>query len=196
MNEEAIMEQKIRQVAETVYDEKLARSQYNVSKIAFHTHNGTDSAQIFQKDIILNIKNHTQFISEDNETVRFRNVPNLTNITLTGFAANNKVAPATKRSIINGQAYFGRCYAFTGSGTTFDLASTVTGIPFIQTSNSMFSDVAVPGNRVSLAPYLAYTTDGTNDLVIAEILSYDNGYVVMQFTYALNWKLQATLTFS
>lgn len=197
MNEDKILEQKIRQISEQVYAEKTLKSKYGVSQVPFHTHNGTDSIRINEKDVTLSVRNYVRLIADENGTFSIKNIPNVSTINLQGFAANNADgSPATERAIINGIAKFGRCYNFSGTAPTIDANSNVQGIPFVQSSNSMYTDEGGPSFRVAVGPLFAYVTSGSGDKVLFTINSYNNGEINVTVVLDTNWKLQVDLIFS
>ncbi len=205
MDQDKILEQKIRQIAEQVYATKTQKAKYGVSQVPFHTHNGTDSSRINEKDMVHNTRNYTRLFSDESGIFTLRNVANVNCLTLKGFVANNaNGSPATKRAIINGEAYFGRCFTFAGQPPNIDVTTTVVGIPFVQSSNAMYLSVTGSGatiavsNRVSVSPNIALVTDGTNTIVEMTILSYNNGTITfnLQLQAANNWLLQVDLILS
>lgn len=205
MDQDKILEQKIKQIAEQVYAEKTLKSKYGVTQVPFHTHNGVDSVRVNEKDMIHNIRNYTRLLADTSEVFTLRNVPNISRLSLKGFIANNAGGnPTTKRAIVNGEAYFGRCYTFTGVGSVISVTSTATGVPFIQSSNAMYLSVTGSGitlavsNRVSVGPFLAIATDGTTEFLNLEILSYDNGSILFDLSIqsGQSWLLQVDLIFS
>lgn len=196
MDQDKILEQKIRQIAEQVYAQKTLKSKYGVSQVPFHTHNGTDSVRISETNIIHNTRNYTRLLADESTVFSIRNVSNVDKITLKGFVADNADGmPATKRAIVNGEAYFGRCYNFTGVAPDISLTSTATGIPFVQSSNSMY--VSGTTARVSVAPSLGYATTGS-DIFTLTIISYNNGFITfdLQIAPGQNWLLQVDLILS
>jgi len=64
MDQDKILERKIRDIAESVYAEKTLKSKYTVSQVPFHTHNGTDSTRVNEKDIVLNVRNYVFSLSK------------------------------------------------------------------------------------------------------------------------------------
>lgn len=198
MDQDKILEKKIRDIAEQVYAQKTLKSKYSVAQVPFHTHNGIDSTRVNEKDIVLNIRNYVRLVADETQSFTIRNIPNVSTIDLQGFAANNADgSPATERAIINGIAKFGRCYNFVGTAPVISATSTVVGIPFIQSSNAFYTAQGMsPTFRVSVAPSLAYVTSGAGDKVNMVINSYNNGEISVTVTLDTNWKLQVDLIFS
>lgn len=196
--DEKLLNQKIKEIAEQVYAQKTLKSKYSVTQVPFHTHNGTDSVRISEKDIVHNIRNGTRLVVDENETFSIRNIPNVSMIQLQGFGANNADgSPATERAIINGVAVFGRVYTFSGQGSTIDATSTVVGLPFFQSSNSLYTMQGMsPAFQVAVAPALAFATSAAETKVQITINSYNNGEINITVELADNWKFQGDLIFT
>lgn len=191
---QALVQKDARDVAKKVYKEESDKSKYKVPQVPYHTHNGSDSPSIREWDVIKNIRSNTQLISITSETIRFTNIPNMSTLMSFGFAANNAGGGgATERATITGEADFGKCYIFTGSGSSISLTTNVSGIPYIQSCNFVY--VAGSSQRVGIAPYLAYATDGSSVLVQAEITNYTPNFIEIQITLATGWQLQTNLIF-
>jgi hypothetical protein len=199
MDQDKILEQKIRQISEQVYAEKTLKSKYGVSQVPFHTHNGIDSTRIDEKNVLHNIRNYTRLMADESTVFNIRSVSNVDKLTLKGFVANNADgSPATKRAIINGEAYFGRCYNFTGVAPNIS-TSPVQGIPFVQSSNALYTEQGMSAVfRVAVSPSLAFVTDGSSDIVELLITSYNNGLIEfdLQMQAGQNWLLQVDLILS
>jgi hypothetical protein len=186
--DDKLLEQKMKEIAEQVYAEKGVKSKYTVTQVPFHTHNGTDSARINQKDIIKNITNFGNFVAtEGTSIVQINNVPNSSRITLSAIAF-----ATSKQAVVNGYAAFGRCYDF-NFGTTITPTDTSTpGTPFIQMCS--FSYITITGSGATLAvgsnvgtvPYIGYVNDGS-EKVKMEVIDFNNGVVFLQATVATGW---------
>ena len=152
-------EEKIKQIAESVaqsvYNQNQSGSQFAVSQIPFHTHNGTDSSRVKQGSIIPGTTSLIGLKSIASETLTLNTTQDITIISLCGFAANNVSAPATKRAIINGNAQLGSCFNYTGwpgSATSIPVVGTISS--FLQTCNSMYfyAGATVVANLTTTAP--------------------------------------------
>jgi len=192
---EALIEKKATQIATEVYNKLGTR--YNVAKVPVHTHNGVDTVRIEQKDLILNQRYNTFLISDVSETFQIKNIPNLSQINFLGFAADNAGGgAATKRLVLNGQANFGKCFTFSGTGSSISLDTTLAGIPFIQSGNFMYvnGSATVTSSRVGASnQFFIYGTDGTNEVVTVTVDSYTTSSIVLTVTLAAGWKLQGSL---
>lgn len=196
MDQNKLNEQKMKEIAEKVYAEKTLKAKYSVSQVPFHTHNGTDSTRINEKDMVHNVRNITQIVADSSETLILRNIPNISGISFTGFAANNAGGgSATKRLVITGNARFGRCYVLTGEGSSISVDTNVQGTPLIQASNYMFSNVTGPVFTVGIGPYLAYGTEAGAVKAVIDIESYNNGSIILSVTLDTGWRMEGNLIF-
>lgn len=199
-------EQNIRSIIQDELQKYATRNQYGVSKIPYHTHNGTDASKIEEKNIIQNKKTssflQTTLVTGGTEVDTIVNVPNLSSISFLGFAANNAGGgAATKRAIINGLAEIGRCSLYADSTTGFIPA---TPISILQTSNSMYVDSTdLTKNRVTATNgdltdsvytgLFCYTIDDTGTELVRTVVTYTNSIVTFTTTIASGWKLQGAL---
>ncbi len=180
-------------IAEQVYKDKA--SQYDVVKAPIHYHNGVDLPAISEVNIIHNSRYSSFIISDTTEVFAINKIlPNLSRIQFIGFAANNAGGgAATKRAQINGQADFGKCFGFSGSGASLVLATSSVGIPVIQASNYLYIDAT--SQRVGAGnEHLVLVNDGTSDVVKIDVSAVqpDNS-VVFTITLAATWKVQGAL---
>ncbi len=191
MDSQKELEQRMREIAEEVFKAQATDSKYTVSQVPFHTHNGTDSAQIEQKNVIRNIINFGSFTAtEGTSTVLLNNIPNGSMVVFSG------VAIATgKAAMINGHGYFGRGYDFNLGEDLTKSTSGVQGVPFLQMSNFMY--IAISGGgavtaRTGTTPYLGYADDGAQ-VARLEIINYSNAAVTLEATVATGWVLGGNL---
>lgn len=194
-------EQDINNLIKKGIDDYMNEKQYEVSKIPAHTHNGVDTVRIDAVNINQNVKYNTFIVSDTSETFVITNVfPNIGKVIFQGFAANNKSAPATKRAIVNGEAQFGNCFQFSGSGSNIALNGITIPIPIICSTNSFYVDTTdltktrvAAANEGSLIAYIV--DDSATEIVTLEVVSYANNAITFTTTLAVDWKLQGTLTF-
>lgn len=185
-------------IAEEVY-QKLG-TRYNVASVPTHTHDGVDTIQIPDRNILSAEKNGSGFVFDTSETIVIRglNLSNMKRITFLGFAANNADgSPATLRAIINGVAQFGRCYQFSGEGTgTITVSTDKPGTPFMQMSNAMYVDSGtLSNNRVSISgTEIANAVNNSGSSVVSLTLdSYTDNSMTFTCTLGSNWKLQGNI---
>ena len=187
-----------RQVATQVYNE--LGTKYNVAEVPAHTHNGVDSNQIPYKNIVQGNKYTTVIQADASETVTIGGISNPTRIVFQGFAANNADGtPATKRTIINGEINFGQGFVFSDLTPPITVTTSGSGIPFVQSSNSMYIDSAdLAKNRVSASQQdFIYALDDTSTVIArATAITYNNqlGLLTITFVVGTNWKIQGTFT--
>lgn len=183
------MEKRMREIAEEVYLNQTKDSKYSVSQVPFHTHNGTDSSQIEQKNVIRNIINFGSFTATaGTSTVLLNNIPNGSMVVFSG------VAIATgKAAMINGHGYFGRGYDFNLGEELTKTTSGIQGVPFLQMSNFFYLDLTgSPQARTGTTPYLGYADDGAQ-VARLEIIDYSNAAVTLEATVASGWVLGGNL---
>ncbi len=209
--EEEEIKKLVEKVANETYDKRQSEDQFRVSKIPFHTHNGTDSSQISERDLILNSTNFFGLIltpdgtGGDLETFRvvIRNVPNISRMTLFAIAANNAGGgSASEKAMINGTAEFGRCFTFEGFGDSIELTTNTNGIPFVQMSEYTYLDEgALSDVQVGVNPqFLAFAATGGTTLASIEIISYTNSSIILEAQIRqasvdpnVGWKLTANV---
>ena len=182
-------------------------NQYGVSLIPSHLHNGMDTNRINQTDIIP-IPGYTSFFTENvSETFLLQNVPNVTRLEFSGFAANNNIAPATKRAIVNGKVYFGKYYTYSGSGTIISVSATNNqAFQILNSGNSMYVDSTnLANNKVSATTGIFNPATGDNGFVTVVdetgsivasmgVSSYAGNTITIVTHVATNWKIQGLLT--
>lgn len=175
---------------------KQYATQYGVNKTPVHTHNGTDMVRINESDLNNNIKYgfgiNVQYTGAP-ETIKMRAIPNMSSVTIVGYAANNMAAPATKRAIYQGHAAFGRCYTFSTTGVTVTPTVTVTGVNIVQGCNSLYTDSTdVSKTRVSFAStQIINIADDTGTTIITMTIdSYDQNIIQLTANITpVNWQL-------
>jgi hypothetical protein len=188
-----INEQKMREIAQEVVFENTNSSQFAMSPVPFHTHNGLDSNQVSAVNLIYNDKLLTGIIAE-NETTKFTinlGIANPTSIQAFGIARNNLAGAAIKKTVINGNSQLGNCFKQSAisvppdqlnivqvcSGTFFD-NTTAAWVPtvFVDSRYLAFGDP----NNISTTAYI-------------QVLSYDNTSITFQVFAAADWRLTVNL---
>lgn len=187
-----MIDQNLQQTIRGEIESYMTQKQFNLSKIQSHVHNGTDTSRISEKDLIIGDKIRTFLILDTSETLTIARVANISSMTFMGFIANNaNGSPASNRAVINGQAEFGPCFGFGGTGSYVSYDNHIP-IPFIQSSNSMFTGSA--GTRVASSNlYFCYAVDTSGEICKVEILSADKTTITMKATLGSNYKLQGAL---
>jgi len=180
------------QVRKIVDDELKKNYFYGSPKVPPHTHDGVDSSQINQRSLLSGIPLYGNIVFTESEVFTIQALQGVTEISFLGFAANNAGGgAATQRAVISGSAFLGK-----GSRmVSFAPRSAQIG-PIVQTSNFMFTNETGPAFRVGLSTeYLAYTTDGSSDLVTVEITSFTKTSVTFTVTLASGWQVQGGYIF-
>ncbi len=181
-----------------VYEEMATK--FGVASIPVHTHNGIDTPMIPEDNVfptnklagLLQLSNPTGL--PDSDSFTFKNVNNITRISFHGYAANNASAPATQRASITGEVIFGRCFYMNGVGPSISLDTNGPGIPFVQSSSSMFVDETdLTTNTVVTGPYLAYAGDPTDDLAILTLNTYTDNSLTFDILLGPQWTLVGTI---
>ena len=187
---QAMVQQEIRSLFGPLYSQYA--KQFGVNKVPTHTHNGTDAVRISEADLQKNIKFGAGLNTQASETFYLKAIPNLSYITMYGFAANNLSVAATKRVISNGHAAFGRCFAYDTVGATVTPSTSQVGIPIIQGANGMFVDsTSLANNRVSFSDEnIFYATDSAGTVVASlKVDSYENGILQITSVLATDWQI-------
>lgn len=194
MDQNAQLEKKIRDIIQQVNDENATKSQYSVTKIPYHTHNGTDSAQVNESNLVRNIKNIITLGVSSTDTIRIKNIPNINALTASGVFFNNTMAP-TASVDVQGHARFGRCYQFGDvGGGDIGALSTVTGIPFFQNCVSRYIKITGSGVTLSVTSSalidntkIISVYDGLTQVITVEITGYDNGTITLSSVVSGGW---------
>lgn len=191
------MQAMVRKEVETMFPNlfKQYATQFGVNKTPTHTHNGTDSVQIQEVNVIKNIKYNFGIQINTEETFYIKAIPNLKSITFLGFAANNVSVAATKRGIVNGKAVFGKCFEFDSAGSTVTPTSSLIGKEISQGSNYMFVDsTSLANNRVGFdSTLLVRVADNTaTDVATLEVVSYNGKVIGITSTLESDWQIFGT----
>lgn len=184
------LEQQIRQIVQSELSQSKANSQFTVSKVPNHTHNGIDSPRVNEKSLSNGIK-YVEFETfTTSGFVTIKGISNFKELRFLGGAAL-VASPITKKAIINGFALFGTCYTATSSGAP--QKSNV-----IQTSNSLYIDTSSLTNSIVNidTEVFAYVNDSTNDVAIMSVTSWDHQSITFQVTLATGWEIVGTLLIS
>lgn len=190
-------EEQIRQIAKDVYNE--LGTKFGVASVPAHIHDGVDTNQITQKNVIQN-PCYATFITENvSETFTITNVPNLRQATFTGIAYDSSATPATKKGLVTGTATFDNTFSIVGAGTTV-FPDTSIANAYVQTANCIYVDTSAL-NKTTVST-VGGTTTGfivrvENDLaaVVAslQIISYFNGVLAITSSVATNWIIKGSL---
>lgn len=193
-------------VANKVYDDKATK--WGVAEVPTHVHNGVDSNQISESDLIKSNRNITGFAVDSNggatasttTLITGINTANIGRVVFSGFAANNSDGtPATKRLLTQGEAQFGRCYEMSGATGTVLVLTPTMGQNIVQISNAMFVDSTdLTKNKVFATPAtIAYGEDDTGEIVASlAIDSITTQSMTVSSTIGRNWKLQGNIILS
>lgn len=195
------MQGMVRKEVETMFPQlyKQYATQYGVNKSPVHYHNGIDLPQIPESSVTPNIRYNTFIICDTSETFTFRAISNLRRVSFHGFAANNADgSPATRRAVITGEAFVGKCFRFAGTGSVIVLDSNLVGIPIVQGSNSMYTDSTdLTQTRVGASNlFVAYAVNSTTEVATIKIDDYTGTDLIITVTLDTNWKIQGSLMLS
>lgn len=192
---QAMVQKEARDVATRVYEE--LGTKYGVAQVPVHTHNGIDSSRVSQVDLIQNIKYASLLTIDSSTTFIVRNIPNISRLSFSGFAANNAGGgAATERAIINGETYFGKCYNLSGTGVSGVITTNVTGTPIVQGSNYMYVDsTSLANNRVGATNlYFVYAGNTAAGVVQLTVDSYRNDSLTLTSVLAAGWQITGFIT--
>ncbi len=160
-----MIDERAKKVAMETYSDQ--NRQYGVTKIPFHVHNGTDSAPVNETNLTLGTKLTTFLTTTVSNVFTLRNVPNIRRVVFHfGGTGGGEVV------IGHGEAVFGRCYGFTGTGEDITITTAGAGKSFIQGCSSLKALAAGGGRGAISNIYIAAFPDG--DATI-ELVSYNNG---------------------
>lgn len=197
-------ENKIRQIAQQVYQENQSKNQNTTFKVAKHVHNGIDSPTISQDNIQAGTFSIGGFTSTTSETFTVETFPNIDTISLYGIAFDG----LGRKALINGQAYIGNCFRY---GIQSGNYITLVGGQYdsiAQTANSVYFDTTGAFNttdvRVNVASnlgtatndYLIYVKDAVNEVATMKIISWTNNTITFQTVLAANWSVTFFLSMS
>ncbi len=186
-------EQKIRQIAQQVVFESNNSSQFNVTPIPFHTHNGSDSPKVNAVNLIYNDKLLTGIVGE-NETTRFTinlGIANPTSIQAFGITRNNLAGAAIKKSSYNGNAQLGNCFQQNAVNVPPN------GQNVVQTCSNIFFDNTsgawVPSCQVALNYLAIADINNPSTTAYLQVISYDNTSITFLAFAATDWRLTVNL---
>lgn len=194
-----LIRKEIEELVPKIYD-KLATAYDIPSSIPFHVHNGVDSPQINSVNIVNNIK-YQSGITDSNvtggtvtSTATLSKVPNISTITLSGFAANNAGGgAATKKALITGHAEFGKTYVVSSAPSTLNPQQ------FFQYSNSIYIDTASLANttvNTNSIRLVSVVNQASSTISEVNITSYRDGTLTITSILAAGWQLNCNLSIS
>ena len=196
-------ENKIREIANQVYQENQAKNQNTTFVVPKHIHNGVDSPRVSQDNIESGTYAVVNLISSTSETFTIETFPNIDHLTIYGIAADG----LGRKSIINGVAFIGNCFAYeNGSGSYINLKGQYSNI--IQSCNSAYFDTTgafdTTDVRVNAAgsigtgglDALIYVKDNVNEVATMKIVSWTNNTITFKTTLAANWYVNFYLSMS
>jgi hypothetical protein len=177
----------------------MTLKQFNISKIPAHEHNGVDTVQINEKDVLNSDMFAVHLVMDANETFYVKSLPFFKSITFYGIAANGGYGGVhTKKATITGEVQLGKTYDMTLSGNTFVPSPTV--YPFLQVCNSIYVDTTDATKMFvnATGTGFAYAWNGTSDVALATITAVDNTSISIKSTLDLtdNWYIEGFLFFS
>ena len=102
---QAMVQKEIEKMFPKLYSQEATN--YGVAATPCHQHNGLDSPQISQDNVILTNKLITQLVSDESEEFTLLNVSNVSRISFHGFAFDSSSSPATKKAVAAASARAG-----------------------------------------------------------------------------------------
>lgn len=183
-----------------VYQDKGTR--WGVAEVPIHVHNGVDSPQLSEDNIILTTKLQTQLIvtntggSPSTDSVTIKNVSSVSRISFHGYAANNAGGgAATLKAMITGEIIFGKCFNLTGSSPIILVNATPPASPYKYSCDFIFIDTTdLTKAKVGTAPYLAYNIDGAGaEMTKLYLTGFTNDSLTFSATLAAGWKLEGNI---
>lgn len=205
-------EEKIKQLAQEVYDQNQAKNQNTTFVVPKHIHNGVDAPRLNIDNIDSGTFSMFGVTISSSGTFDIETFPNVDHITLYGIAADGLGRKAT----INGSAFIGNCFTYGAQGGASISLFTLVGGQYsniIQTSSSTYFDtttaaydttsvgVAASGSTgTGIDDYLIYVPDRTSPtpIIVASmrITGWTNNTISFQITLAANWYVKFFLSMS
>lgn len=194
-------ENKIRQIVRDEMNRGTNKSRFELRSIPRHVHDGIDSLNISEDNVILTQKLISQLILNGSETFTLRNVKNVSRITFHGIAYLSPL-PTTKKASISGEIIFGQCAQFVGEGSSISVLplpivptdDTGSGPAFVQASNYVYLDTATLANGgVGSNGFLVYVFAEGSEVAKVTLDSYRGDALQFTATLASDWVLNGTM---
>ncbi len=199
------MKKEMENIAQQVFNRNTSRSQFSPSSTTLHTHNGIDSPQINQEDVLPNTRLSGSITFSQSTIYQIGVNFNPTSIWFYGEAVNNDGSSPTIRAHCIGNAQLGPSFYLQPSSTT----SVVVGGPtqnIIQSSSMLLIDSSTTSALFSgLGTQYNPTVRAIVDeghlvdveyggiLARATILSYENGVILIDVFVASTWQIIGNL---
>lgn len=202
-------EQQIKKLVRDEINNERNSSRFRLKGVVQHVHDGLDSAQISEDNVVLTKKIFGFLIEDTTETFSIVGVQNVSRIAFHGIAANNAAGGvATEKALITGEIIFGECNQLIGSGEVINVHTIGTGLPYVQVCNYIYIDTASVANtsvgvaqtsignisNPSFIGALAYAANSSNAVAQLSLLSYDGSILKFSCQLASGWKLQGGVT--
>lgn len=191
------MEDKMKKIAEQVFDEKLKQTQYSFKGLPFHTHNGTDSPKIPESSTTASFTaNCALTMATDGQTYTIGLNFQGKRLDFDGIALHKTAGTIDKRAIVIGMARLGNSYELQADSNS---AVVVGGEikKFRQGSSALCTDeAATPVFAASRSQnFIAFVQQpGTGATVAqAEVVSFSSSSVKIKVTLASGWELQGNM---
>lgn len=201
-------EDKIKQIAQQVYQENQAKNQNTTFKVPKHIHNGVDSPAVNQDNIVAGTYSMCGITETSSEIFTIETFPNVNNISLYGIAADALGRKAT----ISGEAFIGNCFAYGDQGGGSVTYIKLTGGQYsniIQTAISAYFDtttttfdtthvrVNASGSiGTGINDYLIYVKDAVNVVASMKIVSWTDNTITFQTVLTSPWYVTYLLAMS
>ena len=193
-------DQKMRDIASQVFDEKLKATQYGFQSQPFHLHNGTDSPRIPESSLTAGFTaNCALVMATDGATYTIGLNFQGKRLDFDGIALHKTAGTIDKRAIVIGMARLGNSYELQGLSAT----SVVVGGPIEalrQGSSALCTDqAATPMFAASRSQnFIAFVQQpGTGATVAqAEVISFSSSNVKIKVTLATGWELNGNMFIS
>lgn len=182
-----------RQAAEEVYKER--GTQYGVPTVPYHIHNGIDSPEITQTNILPGYRAlATITMATDGATYTLGGNAGGTQLLFYGTAVHNS-GGVDMRAICTGNCQLGQSYKFVAQSGT----SVTTGdhaLSLIQGSSALFIDSsgASPVFRVwASEENLVFVKDASSaEVAVATVQDFGDGFIRVKATLATDWSIVGT----
>lgn len=192
----------VEKIAKQVVNDTLNEQIYGSFQVQQHTHNGLDSPQLDEDNVLPTTKLYTQVTDTNTsggtivESHYLLNISNPRRIAFFGRADNLPSGANTKSGSITGEAVFGRCYGMTGAGSNPVIDTSIPGISFVQSCTFSFIDLSgmSPVINMGIDGAMGALRDGSSAYVFKiELISYTDRLLIFQITLANNWRFAGNI---
>ena len=198
-----IDETRIRQIMREEIAGYMNQKQFENSKIPVHRHDGNDTVQINENDLIPT-DNYTASLVMGNagsEVFTISKIPNFNLMTFYGVATNGAYGggPYNEKALITGEARVGKLYEInTANGTDFYSNGVPDANNYYQICTATYTNITDLTKQYVHASKLGFAQvwDGTSNVITASITNITNTSIEITVTVTASWYIQGFLFLS